>query len=160
MRTIAFFILAALSFTGIVYADDIDDYIDGRISFRYANSMEMTKDLRKIPVLSGTIRNRGNRILSKVEITLFFIDEYDNTFKEKQFYPIKYYKFIVSSNGQLLEPGQEVKYHYPCEKCLKRWFDNYEVEITDIRFFDHGFALNWLYNPFLYLYEKAMSLRE
>lgn len=160
MRTIALFILATLSFTGIVYADDIDDYIDRKISLRYANSIEKTKDLREIPVLSGTIRNRGNKSLSKVEITLFFIDKYDNSFKEKQFYPVKYYKFIVGSNGQLLEPGQQVKYYYPCEECRKHWFDNYEVEITDIRFHDYGFALNLLYNPFIFLYEKALSLRE
>jgi hypothetical protein len=160
MRALVISVLVSAMVSGVAWAGPKDDYMRRKVSLSYRMEQMRTNRLEDIPVFKGSVKNRGDRELSLVEVTVHFLDNFGASKRQLIYYPVKYYRFIVSSSGTPLEPSGRIEFAYRCPDCSVKWFQNYRAEISDIEFTKSGFSLDQFYNPFLAIYDKLKKIKE
>lgn len=80
----------------------------------------------------GEIKNTGNRTLTEVEITIYYLDEYGNTIYEDTFHPVLVSRW--SSGNKPLKPNYSEKFGYGADDVPSEWSKKIEVDITNIEF--------------------------
>ena len=89
---------------------------------------------KKIGVF-GEIKNRGDRTLNKVEITIYCLDKNGNPVFEKTFHPVLVSKYLYSSDAnESLRPNYSRKFGYSIDDAPSDWSKKVRVEVTDIKF--------------------------
>jgi len=86
------------------------------------------------PVVSGKIKNKGDRTLKKVEITAYFLDSNRNVIFENSYHPV-----LDSSYGDKtpLKPNYIQPFAYRCEKVPSEWAEGQvRVSVTQVQFED------------------------
>ena len=82
----------------------------------------------------GEIKNTGNRTLTEVEITIYYLDDYGNTIYEDTFHPILISRW--SSDNKPLKPNYTEKFGYGADDVPSEWSKKIKVYITNIEFED------------------------
>ncbi len=80
----------------------------------------------------GEIKNAGNRTLTEVEITIYYLDEYGNTIYEKTFHPVLVSSW--SSDSKSLKPNYSEKFGYDTDDVPSEWSKKIKVYVTNIEF--------------------------
>jgi hypothetical protein len=93
----------------------------------------------RVPGVDFKIRNNGDRILKKVEVTVYFKDASGKTISEKTFYPVLVTEF--GSDNNPLKPGyiwqMETGHFYAAKNVPSEWSEgSADFKITDIEFLD------------------------
>ena len=82
----------------------------------------------------GELKNTGNRTLTKVEITIYYLDDYGNTIYEDTFYPVLVSNW--SSDNKPLKPNYTEKFGYNADDVPSEWSKQIKVYVTNIEFKD------------------------
>jgi len=86
------------------------------------------------PEILGTVRNRGDSVLTRVEVTVFFLDRDGNPIGEKAFNPVFVSEFSFSDDGPM-KPGYVRDFGYFVERdAPSGWARRARAEITRIEF--------------------------
>lgn len=80
----------------------------------------------------GEIKNIGNRTLTEVEITIYYLDEYGNTIYEDTFHPVLISRW--SSDNKPLKPNYSEKFGYGTDDVPSEWSKKIEAYVTNIEF--------------------------
>lgn len=83
----------------------------------------------------GEIKNKGEKSLKEVEITIYCFDKADKIVYEKSYHPvlISEYSFGLRDN-QPLKPNYSKKFGYKIDDAPSDWSGKIKVEVTDIEF--------------------------
>lgn len=160
MRALVIFALVSAIALGVADADSGGDYKTKKVFLSHKTDIIETSTMLEIPVFKGKVRNLGNEVLSRVEVTVRFSSHSGKPIGEIKYYPIRYYKFIVGSAGEPLKPRHEIDFSYTCEECSTGLFENYEAEVSDVVFVKPGFSVERFSNIFKFLYDQTGPLRE
>jgi hypothetical protein len=88
------------------------------------------------PAVFGTVVNNGDRILSEVEITVYFLNEQDSVIGEEDFHPVLISPYSMGDNKPL-KPNYEKDFGYGVEDYApSSWSGKARAEITDIEFLE------------------------
>ena len=93
---------------------------------------------KHVPGVEFKIRNKGNRVLNKVEVTVYFDDEGGNTIAEESYTPVLVSKYSFRDNKPL-KPNyvwqQERGKFYKADSVPSEWKEGaVAAKITDIEF--------------------------
>jgi len=80
----------------------------------------------------GEIKNTGNRTLTQVEITIYYLDEDGNTVYEDTCHPVLISSW--SSDRKPLKPNYSEKFGYGTDDVPSEWSKKIEVYVTNIEF--------------------------
>ncbi len=83
--------------------------------------------------VSGEIRNTGNRIVRKIEITVFHLDEEGRAIFERIHYPVFAPRWETDEN-KLLKPNCSQKFRYKLDEVPSQWSGEVLVKIVKIAF--------------------------
>jgi hypothetical protein len=87
------------------------------------------------PAVFGTVVNQGGRTLTKVQVTVYFLDEHGIVIGEKDYHPVLVTTSAFSTDNTLLKPhyvkdfGYIIKDAAPSAYAGKVW-----AEVRDIEF--------------------------
>ena len=87
---------------------------------------------KKKPTVQGKVRNTGNQILERVEITVYFLDSTRTRIGEKEYTPISSYS--IMGDDTPLKPNYVRDWGYVVSDAPDGWDKKVEVVITDITF--------------------------
>lgn len=160
MRALVIFALLSAIALGAAGADTAGDYKTRWVFLAHKAEIIQTPSLNEILVFKGKVKNLGDQVLSRVEVTVYFSSRSGKPIGEIKYYPIRYYKFIIGSRGEPLKPRHEMDFSYTCEECSPGLFENYEAEVSDVAFVEYGFSLERFSNIFKFLYDATVRLRE
>jgi hypothetical protein len=90
---------------------------------------------KKKPTVQGKLRNTGDQILEKVQITVYFLDSTGTRIGEKEYYPISAYSILGDKTP--LKPNYVRDWGYVVEDVPSGWDKKVEVLVTDITFEDN-----------------------
>lgn len=87
------------------------------------------------------MKNAGDKILNKIEVTVYFMDYNNQVVSEEKYNPV--YVSRYGSDNNPLKPGyiwqMEPNHFYSAEHVPNEWKSgNARIEITDIEFADHN----------------------
>ncbi|MCK5564083.1 MAG: hypothetical protein KAJ07_02460 [Planctomycetes bacterium] len=82
--------------------------------------------------IRGEIKNTGNRTLSKVEVTIYFLDENAKRIYEQTYYPVR--TSGLFSDNQPLKPNYGEKFFYAADDIPSNWSQMMQASVTDIEF--------------------------
>ncbi len=89
------------------------------------------------PAIYGTVENKGNNTLKKVEITVYFLDNTGNPIAEENYYPVWYSDSSWRDDNKALKPKYVKDFGYLVEDAApSAWSGKAEAKITDIEFMD------------------------
>lgn len=96
---------------------------------------------KRVPGVEFKIRNKGNRTLRKVEVTVYFKDAKGSVIHEKNYTPVLFLKDSYRQNNSPLRPGYiwqiERGKFYQAKSVPSEWKEgSVEARITDIEFSD------------------------
>jgi len=80
----------------------------------------------------GEIKNTGNRTLTEVEITIYYLDGSGNTIYEDIFHPVRISRW--SSDNKPLKPNYSEKFGYGIDDVSSEWSKKIEAYVTNIEF--------------------------
>lgn len=114
----------------------ISNYLDlYDVKARYMNSFYD----REVPGVLFKIRNKGNKSLSKVEVTVYFKDAKGIIITEEKYYPIYVTEYSLTDGNKPLKSGyiwqMESGMFYSAKSVPSEWQEgSVDVKITDIQF--------------------------
>ena len=83
----------------------------------------------------GTIVNKGNRSLTKVEITVYFLDENGTVIGEEYFHPVLVTEYSFGNDNKPLKPNYVKDFGYSVEDSApSSWSRKVRAKITNIEF--------------------------
>jgi hypothetical protein len=94
---------------------------------------------KKVPAVRISLKNKGDRSLDKVKVTVYFNDKDGNTIFEEDFHPVLVSKYSFGGDKKPLKPGyvkemQKDKY-YTLESVLSAWKEGQAIaKVVDIEF--------------------------
>lgn len=83
--------------------------------------------------VSGEIRNTGNKIVRKIEITIFYQDEDGRAIFDRTHYPVFAPRWETDEN-KLLKPNHSQKFRYKLDEVPSQWSGEVRVKIVKIAF--------------------------
>ena len=93
---------------------------------------------KRVPGVEFKIKNKGNRTLNKVEVTVYFEDKEGNTIAEENFHPVLVSKYSYRDNKPLKSNyvwQQERGKFYKADSIPSEWIEGAATaKITDIEF--------------------------
>ncbi len=97
----------------------------------------------KVPGVLFKIRNKGEKSLDKVEVTVYFKDSTGSVIAEEEYLPVFVSEYSFSGDNKPLKPGyvwqMESGKFYSAKSVPTEWREGYiEARITDIRFSEEG----------------------
>lgn len=81
----------------------------------------------------GEIKNTGDKTLTKVEITIYFLDKNDKPIFEKTYPHVSVSKFSIGDN-EPLKPNYSTKFGYGPDDVPSDWAQKVRAKITNIEF--------------------------
>ena len=89
------------------------------------------------PCIFGTIVNNGERILKKVEITVYFLDKNGTVIGEEDFHPVLVSNYSFGGDNKPLKPNYVKDFGYSVKKYApSAWAGKVNGEIANIEFMD------------------------
>ncbi len=82
----------------------------------------------------GEIKNLGDRTLTQVEITIFFLDDAGKDIYEKKYHPVMVSDFSFGSSNEPLKPNYSTKFGCKTEGAPSEWPGKVRVQVTDLKF--------------------------
>jgi len=82
----------------------------------------------------GELKNMGDRELTEVEITIYFLDKNDKPIFEKNYNPVLVSEFSFGDEGKPLKPGYSRKFGVRADDAPSEWSKKVQVKVTDIEF--------------------------
>ncbi|TNC80785.1 MAG: hypothetical protein C9356_11725 [Oleiphilus sp.] len=118
----------------------------------YIDQIEITEFLaqridtyskKEIPAVRISVKNKGDRSLDKVKVTVYFQDKDGKTIFEEHFHPVLVSKYNFSGDNKPLKPGyvkeMEKDRFYTLESALSEWQEgDATAKVVDIEFTDSG----------------------
>ncbi len=140
MSVIVFIALLVLGLSMCGRSKDAPDEAETKQAAReaYMPKLELT-DVRVDHIwsdgksVSGEIRNTGNRIVRKIEITIFYLDEEGRAIFERTHYPVLAPRWETDEN-KLLKPNYSQKFRYKLDEVPSQWSGEVLVKIVKIAF--------------------------
>ena len=87
------------------------------------------------PGVFGTIVNKGNRSLTEVEITVYFLDENGTVIGEEDFHPVLVTEYSFGNDNKPLKPNYVKDFGYSVEDYApSSWSREVRAKITNIEF--------------------------
>ena len=87
------------------------------------------------PGLFATLKNKGNRILNEVEITVYFYNKKGAIVREKKLYPVSVSKYRPARDNDPLGPKKAKKIGYLVKEFApSSWAGKVQMRVTDIVF--------------------------
>ena len=95
----------------------------------------------RVPGVSFKIRNKGNRTLNRVEVTVYFKDKDGNTISEEDYNPVLVTDYNFMGDNKPLKPGyiwrMERGHFYSAKSVPDEWKEGAaEIKVTDLEFAD------------------------
>ena len=88
-----------------------------------------------VPGVFGTIVNKGDKSLKRVEITVYFLDKNGTVIGEKDFNPVLVSKYSFGDDNKPLKPNYVKDFGYSVEDSApSSWSKKAKARITDIEF--------------------------
>ncbi|MBW2038001.1 MAG: hypothetical protein JRI46_00145 [Deltaproteobacteria bacterium] len=97
-------------------------------------NLEVAKALLGGLGVFGEVKNLGDRTLTEVEITIYFLDKNGNPIFEKTYYPVLVSKWSFGDRAQPLKPGYIRKFGVKADNAPSEWAKKVRVKVTDIKF--------------------------
>jgi len=116
----------------------LKDKLDGKSSHASVyikNSMEV-RNIRVVPALrntaeiAGEVKNRGDKTLTHVEITVFLLDKNEKAIHETVHHPV----VSLGSHAFLLKPNYSRPFSCKIDRIPSDWSGKVRVDVTDILF--------------------------
>ena len=85
----------------------------------------------------GELKNRGDRTLRAVAITVYYLDKEGNGIHEKTYYPVLATGEVYGDN-QPLKPNYGKTFWYRIDRAPSDWAKKVKVAVTDVEFDDTG----------------------
>jgi hypothetical protein len=82
----------------------------------------------------GEVKNNGDRTLSKVGITIYYLDRDSKPVFEKTYNPVLVTSFSFGDDNAPLKPGYSRKFGYRLDDAPSDWAGEVEVKVTAIKF--------------------------
>lgn len=82
----------------------------------------------------GEVKNLGDRTLTKVEITIYFLDKDGNPIFEKTYCPVLVSEWSFGDRAQFLKSGYSRKFGVKADDVPSDWAKKVKVKVTDIEF--------------------------
>lgn len=97
--------------------------------------VEVGKTVLDEPGVFGELKNNGDRILAKVEITIYFLDAQGNPVSEKTYTPVNEgAQNFGMSDTSALKPRYARKFGYKADEAPSDWSKKVRVEVTKVGF--------------------------
>ena len=113
------------------------DYFDKVEIFDFEATRIDTYLDKNIPAVRFAIRNRGDRSLDKVEVTVYFYDRNKNAIFEKTYYPVLVSSYGLNNNSPL-KPNyikrQKENNYYTIDELGSEWAGKADAIVSDIEF--------------------------
>jgi len=91
----------------------------------------------RVPVVRGKIKNEGNKTLTRVEVTAYFLDSSGKRIYEQDFPAVLVSSLSFSDDDKPLKPGYIQKFGFKATDCPGEWKPGaVECAITGMRFLD------------------------
>ncbi|TET68640.1 MAG: DUF2393 domain-containing protein [Candidatus Aminicenantes bacterium] len=81
----------------------------------------------------GEIKNTGDKTLTKVEITIYFLDKNEKPIYEKTYLPVLVTDFSIG-DSKPLRPNYSEKFGYKTDDAPSEWTQKVRAKITNIEF--------------------------
>ena len=81
----------------------------------------------------GELKNRGDRTLRAVAVTVYYLDKEGNGIHEKTYYPVLATGELVGDN-QPLKPNYAKTFWYRIDRAPSDWAKKVKVAVTDVEF--------------------------
>lgn len=93
----------------------------------------------RVPGVEFKIKNKGNRTLNEVEVTVYFKDAKGTIIAEEDYHPVLVTKYSFSGNNKPLKPNyvwqMEINHFYKAESVPTEWKEGaVSAKITNIEF--------------------------
>jgi hypothetical protein len=85
------------------------------------------------PGVFGEVKNRGDKTLKEVEITVYCLDSAGSVVHEKNFYPVLVSEYSFGDNRPL-KPNYGKTFGYRIEGAPSDWAKKVRVAVTDVKF--------------------------
>jgi hypothetical protein len=82
----------------------------------------------------GEVKNGGDRAVSKVEITIYFLDKHGSPIFEKSYHPVLVSALSFGDSNAPLKPGYSRKFGIEVNGAPTDWGGKVEVKATNIAF--------------------------
>ena len=87
------------------------------------------------PGLFATLKNKGNRTLNEVEVTVYFYNKKGAIVSEKKLYPVSVSKYRAGRDNDPLKPQKAKKIGYLVKEFAPpSWAGKVQMRVTDIIF--------------------------
>lgn len=111
-------------------------YINSQISLDNVRAGQGERFGRSLDAVFGTVVNNGNRVLNRVTVTVYFLDDQNRRISEKSYNPVLVSSFNFGDNTPL-RPGYERDFGFSVEDdAPSRWSKQIEARVTQIEFAD------------------------
>lgn len=82
----------------------------------------------------GELKNNGDRILKKVEITTYCLDKNDKIVFESSYHPVLVSEYSLMSDNSPLKPNYSRRFGYKLNDAPSDWSKKMKVAVTDVEF--------------------------
>lgn len=104
------------------------------LQFVKVNKVEVGQTVLQEPGVFGEVKNTGDRTLTKVEITIYFLDKQGQPIFEKQFPAVIVGSGAFMRDDKPLKPGYSQKFGVKADDAPSEWAKTVTVKITDVEF--------------------------
>lgn len=104
------------------------------LQFVKVNKVEVGQTVLQEPGVFGEVKNTGDRTLTKVEITIYFLDKQGQPIFEKQFPAVIVGSGSFMRDDKPLKPGYSQKFGVKADDAPSEWAKTVTVKVTDVDF--------------------------
>jgi hypothetical protein len=98
------------------------------------NKVEVGRTVLEEPGVFGEVKNTGDRTLTRVEITIYFLDKQGQPVFEKQFLAVIVGGGSFMRDDKPLKPGYSQKFGVKADDAPSEWAKTVTVKVTDVDF--------------------------
>ena len=104
------------------------------LQFVQVNKVEVGRTILEEPGVFGEVKNTGNRTLTRVEVTIYFLNKQGQPVYEKQFPAVLAGGGTFGRDDKPLKPGYSQKFGVKAEDAPSEWAKTVTVKVTDVDF--------------------------
>lgn len=104
------------------------------LQFIKVNKVEVGQTVLQEPGVFGEVKNTGNRTLTRVDITIYFLDKQGQPVFEKQFPAVIVGSSSFMREDKPLKPGYSQKFGVKADDAPSEWARAVTVKVTDVDF--------------------------
>jgi hypothetical protein len=106
----------------------------GYLQLVRVNNVEVGKTVLDEPGVFGEVKNTGDRTLTKVEVTIYFLNKQGQPVYEKQFPAVIIGSGAFMRDDKPLKPGYSQKFGVKADDAPSEWARTVSVKVTDVEF--------------------------